>query len=116
MTDYHNKTFRSVANTGNGEVSAETIFHYQQQGILVTAAYAGGGIAAGHLIATAAADGTLDMRYHHLNTQGELMTGICRSVPEILPGGRIRLHETWQWTCGDNSTGQSVIEEEILQK
>jgi hypothetical protein len=46
-----------------------------------------------------------------VNIQGELMTGICRSTPEILPDGRIRLHESWQWTSGDESRGFSVVEE-----
>lgn len=31
--------------------------------------------------------------------------------PEILPTGKIRLLEQWQWTNGDNSMGQSIIEE-----
>jgi hypothetical protein len=51
------------------------------------------------------------MRYHQVNEQGELMTGTCRSKPEILPDGRIRLHETWRWTSGDGSEGSSIIEE-----
>ena len=51
------------------------------------------------------------MRYSHVNVSGGLMTGQCRSVPERLPDGRLRLHETWQWTSGDRSSGQSMIEE-----
>ena len=39
------------------------------------------------------------------------MTGICKSVPEILPNGKLRLHEAWQWTCRDHSRGTSVLEE-----
>ncbi|MCH5689438.1 hypothetical protein LWM68_37470 [Niabella sp. W65] len=46
-----------------------------------------------------------------MNDKGELMTGTCSSVPEILPDGKIRLHETWQWTSGDQSAGTSIIEE-----
>lgn len=53
----------------------------------------------------------LDMRYHHVNIRGELMTGVGTSTPEILADGRIRLHETWQWTSGGLSSGESVIEE-----
>jgi len=49
--NYNGKTFKSVSNTDNGEVSAETIFHYSQQGNIVTATYSGGGILAGSLIA-----------------------------------------------------------------
>ena len=111
MINYHNKTFRSVSNTANGEVSNETVFHYKQEGNIVTATYSGGAVAQGHLIALVNERGSLDMRYHHVNTSGTIMTGICRSTPEVLPGGKIRLHEEWQWTSGDGSNGKSVVEE-----
>jgi hypothetical protein len=39
------------------------------------------------------------------------MTGKCFSKPEILINGKIRLHETWQWTSGDFLSGTSIIEE-----
>lgn len=109
--NYNNKTFRPVSNTDNGEVSGGTTFYYRQSGNIVTADYTGGDIISGHLLARAGADGVLDMRYHHINRLGELQTGICRSIPEILPDGRIRLHETWQWTSGDGSSGSSVVDE-----
>ncbi len=109
--NYQNKKFRAVSNTPNGEVSGDTVFHYQQTGNIVTAKYSGGGIVNGHLIALVEEQGNLDMRYHHVNVQGELQTGICFSKPEVLPDGRIRLHETWQWTSGDCSKGSSVVEE-----
>ncbi|MDX1910784.1 MAG: hypothetical protein SFV22_04820 [Saprospiraceae bacterium] len=111
---YNNKIFIPINNTANGEVSGETRFYYRQSGNIVTANYAGGSIVEGHLIAWADADGVLDIRYHHINTAGELHTGICRSVPEILPDGRIRLHESWRWTSGDGSSGHSVVEELLV--
>ena len=109
--NYHNRVFKSVNNTGNGEVDAATTFYYQQSENVVSAIYQGGSILYGNLIAKVDENGGLDMRYQHLNISGELMTGKCQSVPELLPDGRIRLHETWQWTSGDQSAGQSVIEE-----
>ncbi|MBC7775465.1 MAG: n-acetylglutamate synthase [Phycisphaerae bacterium] len=109
--NYHGKNFRSIANSPNGEVSGDTLFHYEQTGKIVTASYSGGGIVQGHLIALADEQGCLAMRYHHVNVQGELQTGTCQSVPEILPDGRIRLHETWRWTSGDGSSGSSMVEE-----
>lgn len=111
MIDYNNKTFRSVSNSPNGEVSNETLFHYSQQGYHITAVYSGGNIADGSLSATADEAGNLSMRYQHVNTKGEFLTGVCFSRPEILPNGKIRLHEKWQWTCGDYSSGESVVEE-----
>lgn len=108
---YDNKTFRSVTNTPNGDVSGDTLFHYHQQDQIVWADYSGGAIVKGFLIATVLEDNCLDMRYQHVNTQGELMTGKCHSTPEHLPDGRIRLHERWQWTSGDNSSGESIVDE-----
>ncbi|GAA4330147.1 hypothetical protein [Flaviaesturariibacter amylovorans] len=111
MISYDKRCFRSLQNSGSGEVDGATVFHYRQEGALVTASYSGGAIVCGHLIAVCDPDGTLDMRYHHINRAGVLMTGICRSVPELLPDGRLRLHEQWRWTSGDGSTGASVVEE-----
>jgi len=109
--DYDGRTFKPVSNSDTGEVGAETFFHYHQRGEVVWAEYSGGAIRFGTLIAKIEADGSLDMRYQHINGNGELMTGVCRSTPELLPDGRLRLHEKWQWTSGDRSSGESVIEE-----
>ena len=109
--NYHLKRFRAVSNSPNGETSKETIFEYQQQGNILTAEYTGGSIIKGHLIGLVDSAGNIDMRYHQVNQQGELMTGICHSQPEAMENGKIRLHETWQWTSGDQSKGTSVVEE-----
>lgn len=111
MIDYHDRRFVPVSNSANGEVSPEVIFHYKQTGRIVTCSYAGGRIVRGQLIALVDAEGRLDMRYHQVNDRGELMTGVCRSTPEVLPDGRILLHEAWRWTSGDGSSGSSVLEE-----
>lgn len=109
---YHNRRFRSVATSGNGEVDAATLFLYQQEDETIWADYSGGAIVRGHLLGFVRPDGSLDFRYHHLNREGALMTGTCVSTPEVLPDGRLRLHESWRWTSGDGSSGESVIEEE----
>ncbi|MBI1764126.1 MAG: n-acetylglutamate synthase [Acidobacteria bacterium] len=109
--NYDNRRFTSVRNSANGEVSAATVFEYHQSGALVWATYSGGSIVYGTLIAKIDERDYLDMRYQHLNTAGELRTGRCHSRPEVLPDGRLQLHEQWQWTSGDGSAGTSVIEE-----
>ena len=108
---YHNRRFRSFATTGNGEVDAATLFLYQEEADVIWADYSGGEIARGHLLGIVCPDGSLEFRYHHVNRDGELRTGTCVSTPEVLPDGRLRLHEAWQWTSGDGSSGESVIEE-----
>lgn len=118
--DYNDRRFRAASNSANGEVGSETLFHYHQKGDIVWGEYSNGGIVFGTLIAKVLNDGSLDMRYQHVSSEGALMTGNCFSKPEILPDGRIRLYESWRWTCGDESSGESVLEEigenEVLRK
>ncbi|MBD3242671.1 MAG: n-acetylglutamate synthase [Chitinivibrionales bacterium] len=109
--NYDGRIFGGVANSANGEVSSQTRLHYHQQGSVVWATLSGGNIRWGTLLAIADENGRLDMRYQHINEAGELKTGTCQAEPEVLPDGRLRLHERWQWTCGDFSKGESVIEE-----
>lgn len=112
MINYNGKTFKPTTNTENGETSNETVFQYKQVGTIVTADYSGGKIVTGHIIGLVNEKGNIAMRYHQVNDKGELMTGSCNSVPEILENGKIRLHENWEWTSGDKSKGQSIIEEQ----
>lgn len=109
--NYHNKRFRPVTNSENGEVSSDMVFHYQQAGNVLTCTYSGGEIVAGHLMGKVGEAGQIDMRYHQINQNGDIRSGICRSIPEIMENGKIRLLESWQWTSGDQSTGHSVLEE-----
>lgn len=109
--NYDKRVFKSVSNSETGEVSNETTFYYRQKDNLVRAEYSGGAIVFGTLIAKVLENGVLEMRYQHLSRDDELMTGKCLSTPEILTDGRIRLHEKWQWTSGDLSAGESIVEE-----
>ena len=113
MINYHLKKFVPVSNTQNGQTSAATIFLYQQNGNVLSGTYSGGTIKTGHLLGLVQADGTLHFYYHQLDEAMQLHSGYCKSVPEILPDGRIRLYEEWQWTSGDKSSGKSVVEEII---
>lgn len=110
--NYNNKRFRPIFNSENGESSKDTVFLYKQVGNIVTSEYSGGKIKLGHLIGIVDDNGNIDMRYHQVNENGDLMTGICRSIPEVLENGKIRLHEKWEWTSADKTKGQSIIEEE----
>ena len=112
MINYNDKIFRPVVNSENGETSSETIFVYKQIGNILTSEYSGGKIVKGHLIGLVDEKGEIEMRYHQINQKGELMTGVCKSKPEILENGKIRLHESWEWTSGDKSNGQSIIQEQ----
>lgn len=105
------KIFVSASNTENGDVEVGMLFYYRQKGNIVSAEYRGGSIVRGQLLAQVLNNGQLDMRYHHLNNKGEFMLGKCLSTPEVLPDGRLRFKESWQWLSGDMSSGYSEIEE-----
>lgn len=109
--NYHQKKFRPISNSENGVVTPEMIFVYEQIGDVLSCIYQGKQILRGHLLGKVHADGKIEMRYQQLNTAGEFMTGICQSTPELLPSGKIRLPEKWKWTSGDQSEGESILEE-----
>jgi hypothetical protein len=109
--NYHNRIFKAVSNSENGLVSTSMLFYYQQEGNILTCSYSGPKILKGQLLGIVDENGNIDMRYHQINQDGELQTGICLSRPEMLEDGRIRLYEQWRWTSGDQSEGASILEE-----
>lgn len=107
----HHKTFQALSNSDNGEVSASTRFEYRQEGKMIWATYGGGSIVKGHLLGQWVED-HLEFVYHHINEAREVMTGKCTSHPERrATDGKILLKESWEWTCGDCSRGESVLVE-----
>jgi hypothetical protein len=109
--NYNNRKFRAVSNSDNGEVSGDMVFHYKQTDNVLTCTYTGQNIVKGHLIGLVDDNGCIEMKYHQINKNGDLMTGICTSTPEEIENGKIRLHESWQWTSGNQSKGNSMLEE-----
>lgn len=109
--NYHNKKFKAISTSENSSVSEEVVFHYKQQEHILSCEYSGGAIVKGQLLGVVKNDGSIKFHYHQINTDGELMTGRCKSTPELMPNGKLRLNEQWQWTSGDCSKGSSVLEE-----
>ena len=92
-------------------MTPDLIFHYKQEVTVLSCTYQGAQIQIGHLRGLVDEDGKIEMTYHQINDTGQMMTGRCTSTPEYLENGKIRLHEYWQWTSGDLSKGQSILEE-----
>lgn len=111
MINYNNKRFKPISSSENSEVTSETIFLYKQEGHILTSEYKGGNIILGHIIGLVDNNGVINMRYHQINTEGILMTGICVSTPETTSNGKIILHEKWEWTSGNKSKGHSTLKE-----
>ncbi len=111
MIWYDGRLFRVVNTKGRSQTGEDTIFQYFQKADLLKGKYSGGEIEYGHLLGLVDEHGNINMRYHHVTHEGLIMTGKCRSRPEIMENGKIRLHERWKWTCGDHSKGTSILEE-----
>lgn len=103
------KYFTAVENTSSGEVSDATIFSYHQKDSAVWAEYSGGKIIKGFLIGTINTDKSLHFMYQHLNNDGCVRSGKCKSIPRFKDDGTLQFIESWQWDTGDS--GSSVIEE-----
>jgi len=109
--NYNGKVFKPIRSTPNSDSSSETHFYYKQTDDIIEATYFGGNIRSGHLLGLVDTHGNINFRYHHINSENKIMSGTCRSKPEILANGKIRLHEEWLWTSGDCSEGRSIVEE-----
>lgn len=103
------RRFRDVTDERAGDVGANTIFEYHQDGEIVWARYSGGSIVLGFLVGTRQAD-TLSFRYSHLTTGGETASGRCDSTIAVLSDGRLECRERWQWESRPGA-GTSIIRE-----
>jgi hypothetical protein len=108
LVNLNDRKFTPAYNSINGEVSEKTVFHYHQDGNMIWAEYSGGQIIKGTLMGKVV-DDHIEFVYQHINEKQEIMTGKCRSYPELIENGKIKLKEFWEWTSGDNSSGESII-------
>jgi hypothetical protein len=103
----NNKQFKALHNSKNGEVSNETIFTYHQKNDIIWATYEGGDIKFGTLSGSIIGN-QLKFNYQHQNKKGEFLTGKCETEILVIDN-QIQLHEKWQWTCRDFSSGESIL-------
>ncbi len=105
------KKFRPVSNTENGTVDASVRFEYHQNHEFFWGYYKGGSIIIGTMVGHITHDDFLNFGYCHLDDRGILRRGRCISRPERVKDGRLRFYEKWEWTDGDRSKGNSIVEE-----
>ena len=107
MINYDGRLFRPVTDAP-GELPTA---RYHQAQDLLWGEFAGGEVRRGSLTGTCDADGTLRFAYCMVVDGGQVITGLCRSVPELLPDGRIRLTEYWERFGPEADSGVSALEE-----
>jgi hypothetical protein len=109
MIDYDGRRFSPAGHrSGDHDV---TVASYRQRGDLLWADFSGGRVRRGALTGVCRPDDTLEFSYTMVLADGELIAGHCESTPEVLPDGRIRLHERWERYWPEAATGVSELDE-----
>lgn len=98
-----------VSTAEGGEVNAETLFDFSQDGSVVSARYAGGKVRLGYLVGTMSAEG-LRFRYAQIDTSGRLDGGYSTCEIGRTSDGRIHLAEHFKWDSREGS-GTNLYEE-----
>jgi hypothetical protein len=106
--DYDGRRFRGTGYAPGADAPVAT---YRQRGDLLWADFAGGAVRRGSLAGVCRPDGTLEFTYAMVLSGGAILAGHCESTPEVLPDGRIRLHERWQRYGQHAASGTSQLEE-----
>lgn len=107
VIDYDGRRFRPVADrSAEGRVAV-----YHQDGDLLWGEFLGGRARRGALAGTCTPDGRLDFAYCLVTDAGEVISGHCRSTPQLLDDGRLRLAEEWERYGRHAATGTSHLEE-----
>jgi len=113
LFNLNDKQFIAETNSETGEVGDGTVFHYFQEGDLIWADYSGGSIKIGNIIGKVLSADVFEIRYQHLNKDGEMKTGYCLTTVSFTKDGKMQLNETWEWTSGGEGKGNSILVEKV---
>ncbi|CAK9889833.1 MULTISPECIES: hypothetical protein [Pseudomonas] len=102
----HNRRF-AVANNAQGLAGTGTLFHYRVEGNSISSNYQGGRIRVGHQVGRATGADTIELLFHCLTTEGELLSGWSRGTLGVDPAGRTTLSFIWGWLSGASGGGES---------
>ena len=111
-SNFDGRHFILRSNSGAGDaVAGATRFRFRQEGDAVWATYEGGNVKLGTLVARLGERDELELRFQQLTKGGAFKTGKGLATIETLDDGRLRLHESWEFTSGGGGTGEAVFEE-----
>jgi hypothetical protein len=102
-------SFQVHATASVGVVSAETRLHLVQQGSRIFGRYEGGSIVRGCLVGQVSGH-MLTFRYVQHELEGSIHGGRSTCLLEILPDGRLQIHEHFTWATREGS-GINVFEQ-----
>ena len=102
----NNKRFVATENN-QGLSSALTVFHYFQEGEVITGTYSGGEIRQGQIVGKALGDNRIELLFHCLTLSGDLKAGHSTGVISINTSGVLELSFDWEWFGADPTGGKS---------
>lgn len=109
----NDRRFVTAANN-SGLSSNETVFHYRQEGEIITATYQGGHILQGHILGKQTGPNTIELLYNCITSENELMAGESQGVLSM-NDGKVQINFDWNWLNGDKSGGKSEYIEIISE-
>ncbi|KPW43066.1 hypothetical protein ALO87_100927 [Pseudomonas syringae pv. apii] len=107
ITERLNNRRFTVAGNAHGLSGAGTVFHYVVEEDAISGTYQGGRIRMGHQIGRVTGPDTLELLYHCLTTDGEILAGWSRGTVGVDQAGRTTLNFIWGWLSGADGGGES---------
>ena len=104
--DIDDKRFVTTGNE-HGVSGTDTVFEYHMDGQWITGRYEGGRVARGHLVGRVTGPDRIDLLFHCVTNDGELLAGQSCGRVSRNARGLVELHFDWAWLTGDRSGGQS---------
>lgn len=101
-----NRKFIPIENK-KGLSSTETIFHYFQNGTVITGQYKGGAIQEGFIVGKQIENNRIELLFQCLTKDGELKVGESKGIISVNKNGKLGLQFDWNWLNGDLSGGKS---------
>ncbi|WP_438280749.1 hypothetical protein [Pseudomonas alabamensis] len=102
----NNRRF-TVANNTHGLSGNGTVFHYFVDGGVITGTYQGGLIRLGSQVGRVTGHNTIELLYHCITTEDEMLAGWSRGEIGQDPYGRTTLRFVWGWLSGATGGGES---------
>jgi hypothetical protein len=102
----HDRRFVTAGNP-HGVSGADTVFHYRVEGPVITGTYQGGRIHEGHLVGRATGPDAIELLYHCVTIDGELLAGWSRGRVGATEDGQTTLTFEWGWLSGAEGGGDS---------
>lgn len=102
----HNRRFAVAANA-SGLSGSGTVFHYRVEGDGISSTYQGGRIRIGNQVGRVTGPNSIELLFHCLTTEGEMLAGWSRGTVGVDDTGRTTLSFVWGWLSGASGGGES---------